>query len=147
MRLESLRRWAVVLDSLFRVPGTSVRFGLDAIVGLVPGIGDLASPVYTALILLEGLRLRVPAVVQARMVLNAALDMGIGLVPLVGDIADVAWKANLRNLALLERHAHPGSPPRAGDYVFVALCITIVALIAIVPVALLIWVLFRFKLI
>ena len=53
MRLESLRRWAVVLDSLFRVPGTSVRFGLDAIVGLIPGIGDLASPVYTALILLE----------------------------------------------------------------------------------------------
>ena len=76
--------------------------------GSIPGIGDLASPVYTALILIEGLRLRVPAVVQARMVLNAALDMLIGLVPLLGDIADVAWKANLRNLALLERHAHPG---------------------------------------
>ena len=147
MRLESLRRWAVVLDSLFRVPGTSVRFGLDAIVGLVPGIGDLASPVYTWLILLEGLRLRVPAVVQARMVLNAAIDMGMGLVPLLGDIADVAWKANLRNLALLERHAHPGAPPRAGDYVFVALCLTIVAAIALVPIVLLIWLLFRFKLV
>src|SRR4051812_4107017 len=145
MRLESLRRWAVVLDSLFRVPGTSIRFGLDAIVGLVPGIGDLASPVYTALILLEGLRLRVPAVVQARMVLNAALDMLIGLVPLFGDLADVAWKANLRNLALLERHAHPGTAPRAGDYLFVTLCLLVVATIAIVPVVLLIWVLFRFK--
>jgi len=145
MRLESLRRWAVVLDSLFRVPGTSIRFGLDSIVGLVPGIGDLASPVYTALILIEGLRLRVPAVVQARMVFNAALDMLIGLVPLFGDLADVAWKANLRNLALLERHAHPGTPPSAGDYLFVTLCLLVVATIAIVPLGLLIWVLFRFK--
>jgi hypothetical protein len=147
MRLESLRRWAVVLDSLFRVPGTSVRFGLDAIVGLIPGIGDLASPVYTALILIEGLRLRVPAVVQARMVLNAALDMGIGLVPLLGDIADVAWKANLRNLALLERHAHPGTPPRTADYVFVALCLAVVAAVALVPIVLLVWLLLRFKLV
>jgi len=145
MRLESLRRWAVVLDSLFRVPGTSIRFGLDSIVGLVPGIGDLASPVYTALILLGGLRLRVPAVVQARMVLNAALDMLIGLVPLFGDLADVAWKANLRNLALLERHAHPGTAPRAGDYLFVVLCLLVVAIVAIVPFVLLLWVLFRFK--
>jgi uncharacterized protein DUF4112 len=141
MRLDSLRRWAVILDSLFQVPGTSIRFGLDAIVGLIPGLGDMASPIYTALILLEGLRRRVPAVVQARMVLNAALDMGIGLVPLLGDVADVAWKANLRNLALLERHARPGTPPSAGDYVFVALCIAAVALIAIVPVALIIWLL------
>ncbi|MEO7274400.1 MAG: DUF4112 domain-containing protein [Vicinamibacterales bacterium] len=147
MRLESLRRWAVLLDSLFRVPGTSIRFGLDSIVGLIPGIGDLASPVYTSLILLEGLRLRVPAVVLARMVLNAALDMTIGLVPLLGDIADVAWKANLRNLALLERHARPGTPPRAADYVFVALCLVIVAAIAVIPIALLVWLLFRFKLV
>ena len=141
MRLDSLRRWAVILDSLFQVPGTSIRFGLDAIVGLIPGLGDMASPIYTALILLEGLRRRVPAVVQARMVLNAALDMGIGLVPVLGDLADVAWKANLRNLALLERHARPGTPPSAGDYVFVILCIAAIVLIAIAPVALIIWLL------
>ena len=127
MRLEALRRWAVVLDSLFRVPGTSIRFGLDALVGLIPGIGDIASPVYTSLILLEGVRRRVPMVVQARMVLNAAIDMGVGLVPLLGDIVDVAWKANLRNLALLERYLPAGDAavdrrlplrrilPRAGD--------------------------------
>jgi hypothetical protein len=147
MRLDSLRRWAVILDSLFRVPGTSIRFGLDAIVGLIPGVGDVASPVYTALILIEGLRRRVPAVVQARMVLNAALDMVVGLIPVLGDIADVGWKANLRNLALLERHARPGTPPSAGDYVFVALCIAAVVLITIVPVALLIWLLSRFPLV
>ena len=107
MRLESLRRWAVVLDSLFRVPGTSVRFGLDAIVGLVPGIGDLRLPRLHRADSARRPAAARAAVVQARMVLNAALDMGIGLVPLLGDIADVAWKANLRNLALLERHAHP----------------------------------------
>jgi hypothetical protein len=147
MRLDSLRRWAVILDSLFRVPGTSYRFGLDALVGLIPGVGDLASPLYTALILIEGLRLRVPAVVQARMVLNAALDMLIGIVPFFGDIADVAWKANLRNLALLERHAHPGTPPTTSDYLFVALCLAVVALIAILPLLMLVWLLTRFRLV
>jgi hypothetical protein len=147
MRLDSLRRWAVILDSLFRVPGTSYRFGLDAIAGLIPGVGDLASPIYTALILVEGLRLRVPAVVQARMVLNAGLDMIIGLVPLFGDIADVAWKANLRNLALLERHAHPGTPPRTGDYLFVGICLALVGLIAIVPLLIVVWLLSRFRLV
>ena len=147
MRLESLRRWAVVLDSLFRIPGTSIRFGLDSIAGLIPGVGDLASPVYTALILIEGLRLRVPAVVQARMVLNAALDMGIGLVPLLGDIADVAWKANTRNLALLERHARPGTPPSPGDYAFVGVCLALVFLIALVPFVIIVWLFTRFPLV
>jgi Domain of unknown function (DUF4112) len=139
--LALLRRWAVLLDSAFRIPGTGIRFGLDALVGIVPGIGDLASPAYTAVILLEGLRRRIPAVVQMRMVLNAALDMGIGLVPLLGDLADVAWKANLRNLALLERHARPGVAPGPGDYLFVGFCLALVFLIATVPFALLIWLL------
>jgi hypothetical protein len=143
MRLEALRRWAVILDTLFRVPGTSIRFGLDGIIGLIPGVGDLASPAYTALLLVEGLRLRVPAVVQARMVLNAAIDMVIGLVPLLGDIADIAWKANVRNLALLERHARPGTAPTAGDYVFVFLCLALIAVIAILPVVIIIWLLMR----
>jgi hypothetical protein len=144
MRIDSLRRWAVVLDSLFRVPGTSIRFGLDALVGIIPGIGDIASPVYTGLILLEGLRRRVPMVVQARMVLNAAIDMGVGLVPILGDIADVAWKANLRNLALLERHSQPGTLPRTADYLFVGLCLALVMLIATVPFLIIIWLLIRF---
>jgi hypothetical protein len=147
MRLASLRRWAFLLDSLFRIPGTSVRFGLDGIVGLIPGIGDIASPAYTGLILIEALRLRVPAIVQARMVLNAAIDMAIGLVPLLGDIADIAWKANTRNLALLERHARPGTPPSRGDYLFVYLCLGLVALIAFVPMLIIAWLLTRFPLV
>jgi hypothetical protein len=140
-RLEALRRWAVLLDSAFRVPGTNIRFGLDALIGLVPGLGDLTSPVFTAALLLEGVRRRLPLVVQARMVLNAAIDMVVGLVPLLGDLADITWKANLRNLALLERHQHPGVPARRGDYLFVALCLAAIAAIAVVPLLLLIWLL------
>jgi hypothetical protein len=145
--LPLLRRWAVLLDSAFRVPGLGIRFGLDAIIGLVPGIGDLAAPVYTGLLLVTGFRMRVPAIVQARMVLNALLDVVLGLVPLVGDVADVALKANLRNLALLERHARPGVPPTRGDVIFVAVCLGLVALIALIPIGLVVWVLWRFGLV
>lgn len=145
--LDLLRRWAVLLDSAFKVPGTNVRFGLDAIVGLVPGIGDLVAPVFTLALLGTALKMRVPAVVVARMVLNAVIDMVIGLVPLAGDVADVFWKADLRNVALLERHAMRGVPPTRGDYVFVLACIAVVALIAIVPIVLLVWLLSQFPLV
>ena len=145
--LDLLRRWAVLLDSAFRLPGTRIRFGMDALIGLVPGIGDLSAPIYTAFILATGFRMRVPAVVQARMVLNAAVDMLMGLVPLFGDIADVAWKANLRNMALLERYARPGVLPSRSDYVFVLICIGLMILLALVPIILLIWLLSRFPLV
>jgi hypothetical protein len=86
-------------------------------------------------------------VVQARMVLNAGIDLLIGLVPLLGDLADIAWKANLRNLALLERHARPGVPPARGDYLFVFIAIGLVLFLAIVPFALLVWLLWKFPLV
>lgn len=141
--LDALRRWAVLLDSYFRVPGTQIRFGFDALLGLIPGLGDLSAPVFAAMILVQGVRMRLPVVVQARMVLNAAIDMLLGLVPVLGDLVDIAWKANLRNLALLERHARPGVPPARGDYVFVSVCLAALALIALAPVLLLVWLVSR----
>jgi hypothetical protein len=138
---DALRRWAVLLDSAFRVPGTRIRFGLDAIIGLIPGIGDLSTPVFAAMILLQAVRMRLPLVVQARMVLNAAIDMVLGLVPVLGDLVDIGWKANLRNLALLERHARPGVAPARADYIFVTICLALLALIAIVPIILIAWLL------
>lgn len=144
---EALRRWAVLLDSAFPVPGTRIRFGLDSVIGLVPGIGDLSSPVFTALILLQAARRRLPRVVQARMVLNAAIDMLLGLVPVAGDLADVAWKANLRNMALLERHTHPGARPGRSDYLFVVACLVVLAAVAVAPIVLLLWVLSQFSLV
>jgi hypothetical protein len=85
--------------------------------------------------------MRLPVVVQARMVLNAAFDMLIGLVPILGDLADIGWKANLRNLALLERHARPGALPARGDYLFVWVWLAVLALIAITPILVIIWLL------
>jgi hypothetical protein len=145
--LELLRRWAVLLDSAFRVPGTRIRFGLDAIVGLIPGVGDLSAPVFAVLLLVHAVRMRLPAIVQARMVLNAGLDALLGLVPILGDLADVGFKANLRNLALLERHARPGVPSSRGDYVFVIVCVIVLAFIAIVPMVAIVWMLARFRLV
>jgi hypothetical protein len=144
--LDGLRRWANLLDNAFRIPGTRIRFGLDAIVGLVPGVGDLSAPVFAAVILVTGFKLRLPAIVQARMVVNATIDMVLGLVPLFGDLADIAWKANLRNLALLERHAHPGVPPSRSDYVFVIVFVIVLAFVALAPVVVLAYVLSHWSL-
>lgn len=145
--LELLRRWAVLLDNVFRVPGTRIRFGVDALVGLFPGLGDLAAPVYTAFLLATGFRMRVPPIVLARMVLNALIDTVIGLVPVAGDLADVAWKANLRNMALLERYARPGVRPSRGDYVFVVGSLVLVALVALIPIALFVWLLTQVRMV
>ena len=145
--LEALRRYAVLLDSRFRIPGTGIRFGLDAIIGLVPGIGDVSTPIFATLLLLQGVRMRLPMVVQARMVLNAAIDMLLGFVPVLGDLVDIGFKANLRNLALLERHAQRGVEPSRSDYVFVIVCAIILAFIAIAPIAVFAWLLSQWNLI
>lgn len=145
--LDALRRYAVLLDSQFRVPGTNIRFGLDAIIGLIPGLGDISTPIFAALLLIQGVRMRLPLVVQARMVLNAAIDMALGFVPLLGDLADVGFKANLRNLALLERHSSRGVPPSQSDYIFVVVCLIVLAFVALAPIVVLVWLLTQWKLI
>ncbi len=101
--LERYRRLAGQLDSRFRLPGTSIRFGWDAILGLLPGLGDAAGGLVGGYGLLVGWRLGAPPGVLLRMLLNLALDLGIGSVPLLGDLFDLAWRNNLRNVALLER--------------------------------------------
>jgi len=145
--LDALRRYAILLDSRFRVPGTRIRFGLDAIIGLIPGVGDITTPVFAALLLVQGVRMRLPLVVQARMVLNSLLDLLLGFVPVVGDLADIAFKANLRNLALLERHARPGVEPAGSDYIFVIGCLIVLAFLAVAPFAVIGWLLLKWKLV
>jgi len=137
--LAALRHVSRLLDSAFEIPGTSVRFGLDPIVGLIPGIGDLVSPIFTVAILVQACQLGVPKVVQARMLINAGLDALVGAVPLLGDLFDVAWKANDLNLALLERHAYEERRASPGDWAFVSLMIVLVLGLAVVPVLLLGW--------
>jgi hypothetical protein len=137
--LAALRKWAVLLDSAFQVPGTQLRFGLDPIVGLLPGMGDIVTAFFSVMILLHSLRLKVPKVVIARMLLHTGLDLLIGAVPLLGDLFDAGFKANLRNLRLLERHAVPGVKPTRSDYVFVGLCVAVLVALAVVPVLVLMW--------
>ena len=138
--LTALRKWAVLLDSAFQVPGTKLRFGLDPVVGLIPGAGDLVTGFFSVMILLHAVRLRVPKVVIARMMTNTGLDLLAGAVPLVGDLFDAGYKANLRNLMLLERHALPGISPTRSDYVFVAVCVGILIVLATIPVLIAWWI-------
>jgi hypothetical protein len=132
-----MRRWARLFDSAFRIPGTQITFGIDPILGLFPGIGDLVSPIFSLFLLWHGARLRVPKIVLARMVLNAAIDAGVGAIPVIGDLFDFAWKANAWNLALLEKHAMPGQRASSADWLFVIICCAMVVLVALVPILLL----------
>jgi hypothetical protein len=145
--LRALRRWAVLLDSAFQVPGTNMRFGLDPIVGLLPGAGDLVTGFFSVMILLHSLRLKIPKIVVARMLANTALDLATGAVPILGDLFDAGYKANLKNLRLLERHARPGVKPERSDYIFVSVCIGLVLLAAIVPIFVLWWLIMQVSLI
>jgi hypothetical protein len=134
--MDALRRYAWILDSLFELPVVKVRFGLDAIAGLVPGLGDLTTPVFSTYLLLQAFRMRVPKVVLLRMMLNVGVDALVGLVPILGDLFDIGFKANMRNMALVERYADPFQKPTRGDYVFVWVMIAIVAAIAMLPIVL-----------
>jgi hypothetical protein len=132
--LARLRWIAQLLDSRYRVPGTQIRFGLDPVLDLIPGIGDLVSPIFALLVIVQGLRQRVPKVILLRMLFNALIDALIGAVPLVGAVGDVFWRANLRNLDLLERHAQPGRPPTRADYVFVFSIAALFGIVIAIPV-------------
>ena len=119
------------MDAGIRIPGTNLRFGLDPILGLIPGFGDAAGAVLAGWILVEAIRLGASRATLVRIAGNVALDAGLGAVPIVGDIFDFAWKANLRNVGLLERHL--AAPDRAGraDRSFVVLVISGVCVLAI----------------
>ena len=95
---------AELLDGQFKLPGTDIEFGLDALIGLVPGIGDLVSGGISIWLIREAQRLGAPKWLIARMAWNVMVDVSIGAVPLVGDVFDAAWKANRKNMELLNRH-------------------------------------------
>lgn len=101
-RLQRLRRVGNLLDNSMSIPGTGFRFGVDSLIGLVPGIGDLAGSALSLYIILESARMGVPRPLLARMGWNVAIDTLVGSVPVLGDLFDAGYKANLRNLALLD---------------------------------------------
>lgn len=100
-RLEAL---AKVMDSAFKIPGTEVRMGFDALLGLVPVVGDAIAGAISSYLIWEANKLGVPKLVLGRMVANTAIDTALGSIPFVGDMFDVAYRANSKNVALLRRH-------------------------------------------
>lgn len=102
--LARVRKLARLLDSALQIPGLGIRFGLDPLIGLIPGLGDAAGAVLAAWVVLLAARLGAPSAVILRMLANVALDAVVGAVPILGDLFDVAWRANTRNVALLDRY-------------------------------------------
>jgi hypothetical protein len=119
----AVAKFAYWLDAGIRVPGTNLRFGLDPILGLIPGAGDAAGAVLAGWILVEAIRLGASRATVIRIAGNVALDAVVGAIPILGDIFDFAWKANLRNVALLERHIAAPERAERADRSFVLLAV------------------------
>ena len=134
--LARVRALARLLDTAARVPGTGIRFGLDAILGLVPGLGDLAGTAVAGYIVLAAARLGAPPALLLRMLLNLGIDTAVGAVPVLGDVFDVAWRANVRNVALIEEHVASPATARRSSRLLVALVILGVAVLGAAAVAL-----------
>jgi hypothetical protein len=107
------------MDDGIPIPGTGLRIGLDPLLGLVPGVGDAAGAIVSGVIVLEAMRQRASPYAIVRMIGNIALDAAVGAIPLLGDLFDAGFKANARNLALLERHLAAPVAARRGDRVLV----------------------------
>ena len=103
-KLSKLRRVSRLLDNAITIPGTKISFGLDPILGLLPGGGDTITGGIAAYIVVEAARMGVPREILGKMVTNIAIDSFAGTVPVVGDLFDLGWKANVKNIELLEKH-------------------------------------------
>lgn len=113
------RRTAQVMDNLFRVPGTNFRFGVDPILGLIPGVGDALSGLISSFLLLGAREARLPMIVQFRMALNIFLNTAIGAIPGFGDLFSLWFKSNVRNYELLQRYRGKGNAKTTDSWVFV----------------------------
>lgn len=122
---------AHLLDNLFQVPGTKIRFGLDPILGLLPGFGDTVSGLISTAMLSIGLRKGIPRIVIARMALNILLNSILGAVPLLGDAFSFWFKSNARNYALFTEHARGARRSTRGDWAFLIAIVTVVGFLVI----------------
>src|SRR6476646_2755133 len=126
---RSLERLGWLMDDLFRIPGLGWRFGLDAIIGLIPALGDTTTSLVSLYILASAVRYRVPKITLLRMGLNIGIDYVLGSVPVVGDLFDAYWKSNKMNVELLKRRAQASTAEtekgRASDWLFVGVIILV----------------------
>jgi hypothetical protein len=139
--VESLFRWlALIMDDLLRLPGTKFRFGLDPLIGLVPGIGDTTSAITSALVLLQAARNGLPKVLLARMAGNILINEVIGIVPGLGDAFSFWFKSNKRNYELLRQHLDTPRRSTTGDKIFVGALIGLVLLTILLGMVATFWI-------
>lgn len=128
---KGLDTLAFYLDDLFRIPGTDWRFGLDALVGLIPNFGDTLSSFASFYILLAGVRYGVPKITLLRMALNLAIDYLVGSIPFVGDAFDFFWKSNDMNINLIRERATGKDKGTKSDYIFIFVLIGLLILLLV----------------
>jgi Domain of unknown function (DUF4112) len=139
LRDSTLRGLEILLDEAFPIPGTPIRFGLDGLIGLVPGLGDLVAGLLSAIIPFAAWLRGVPYVTVARMVFNVAVGVLVGSIPLLGDIFDIAWKTNRRNYRLLQLHLREPRRHTWRDWAFLFLCAVALAIVFAIPIVLVVW--------
>jgi hypothetical protein len=141
MRTQHLERLAWILDNSIRIPGTNYRIGVDGLIGLIPGLGDIIGALLSSYIVAAASQVGVPGVVLVRMALNIALESIIGAIPVVGDIFDFVWKANKRNVELLNQYAKKPGSVTASSRLVVLTVITLLTLLLVLLGIIVYWIL------
>jgi hypothetical protein len=136
---ENLDLLSHVLDDWFRIPGTSIRVGIDGIIGLIPGVGDLLGGLASCIIVSAAWFRGVPTITVARMIANVAIEVFVGAVPFFGDLFDIAWKANRRNYKLLSGSLDAAPRSTAQDWIFFGLIGLAVLGLSMIPFLLMAW--------
>jgi hypothetical protein len=130
--LDPLFKWiALIMDDFFRLPGTKFRFGLDPIIGLLPGIGDTASAIISVFALIAAARRGIPKILLARMSINILINEIVGIIPGLGDAFSFWFKSNVRNYELLKRHSVRPGRSRKSDWIFVFAVLALVFVIVL----------------
>ena len=138
---EHLDYVAALLDDIFRIPGTKIRFGLDALIGWVPGIGDAMAGIASFLIVFAAWRRGVRSITLVRMIANVVLETTMGAIPVAGDVFHVFWKANRRNYQLLIREREQPGSNTGRDWMFLGVILFAVIAAAVIPIGIVIWIL------
>ena len=136
---ENLDILSHVLDDFIKIPGTSIRFGLDGIVGLIPGIGDILGGIASCVIIVAAWIRGVPYVILTRMAANVVIEVLVGTIPFFGDAFDIAWRANRRNYALLTGSLYQPRKHTIQSWIFLIVLCTALMGLMLLPMLLLAW--------
>ena len=136
---EHLDMLSHLLDDFIRIPGTPIRFGLDGIVGFIPGVGDILGGLASSIIIVAAFMRGLPKVTVARMVANVAIETVVGGVPVLGNLFDIGWRANRRNYALLTGSVEAPEQMRKRSWIFFGGIVVVLLALTIAPIVLAVW--------